>query len=140
MRDAVEQYKKREGRNPPKGYDEWFNFVQRELSDSCPTRLSPFEQLSKDLNLFWGIEGRELRERIESMGEAPIGALGRVRVRNGRVVGWGEMREEGIGKGGEDMERNDARVAMVEMLEELRERGANVPDGEWISRMTLCAS
>lgn len=140
MRDAVKQYKKREGRNPPKGYDEWFNFVQRELSDSCPTKLSPFEQLSKDLNRFWGIEGKELRERIERMGEAPIGALGRVRVRNGRVVGWREMREEAIKAGAEEMERNDARVAMVEMLEELRDRGAKLPNGEWISRMTLCAS
>lgn len=86
--------------------------------------------MSKDLRVFWGIEGRELRDRIERLGEAPVGAMGRVRVRNGRVVGWAEMREEGIRRGGEEMEGNDARVALVEMFEELRNKGAKLPDGE----------
>ncbi|GAA5906454.1 hypothetical protein JCM8208_004665 [Rhodotorula glutinis] len=114
------------GRRPPKGYDAWFNFA----SQRSACRIDGFDELRRSLGVWWGVEGREIRARMDRMGDAgdAASALGRVRVRGGRVVGWDEMRREGLGVGARDMEGKDARRALEDMLQALMDEGVRLPD------------
>ncbi|GAA5846171.1 hypothetical protein JCM9279_005846 [Rhodotorula babjevae] len=114
------------GRRPPKGYDAWFNFASQR--GAC--RLDGFDELRASLGAWWGLSGREIRARMERMGDAgdAASALGRVRVREGRIVRWDEMRREGLGVGARDMERKDARRALEDMLQALIDEGVRLPD------------
>ena len=115
------------GRRPPKGYDAWFNFA----SQRAACRIDGFDDLRRSLGVWGGVEGREIRARMERMGDAgdAASALGRVRVREGRVVRWSEMRKEGLGVGARDMEEKDARRALEDMLQALIDEGVRLPDG-----------
>jgi hypothetical protein len=56
---AVEEYKRRYGRNPPKGFDEWFKFAK----ENGVKIIDEYDQLVRDLEPFWGMGGEELRRR-----------------------------------------------------------------------------
>jgi hypothetical protein len=57
--EAVKKYKRRYGRNPPKGFDEWFKFAQ----ENGVRIIDEYDQLVRDLEPFWGMSGEELRRR-----------------------------------------------------------------------------
>jgi hypothetical protein len=59
LADAVEEYKRRYGRNPPKGFDEWFEFA----TENGVKIIDEYDQLVRDLEPFWGMSGEELRRR-----------------------------------------------------------------------------
>jgi len=56
---AVKEYKRRYGRNPPKGFDEWFEFAK----GNGAKIIDEYDQLVRDLEPFWSISGEELRRR-----------------------------------------------------------------------------
>ena len=56
---AVKEYKRRYGRNPPKGFDEWFKFAKENRAKI----LDEYDQLVRDLEPFWSMSGEELRRR-----------------------------------------------------------------------------
>ena len=56
---AVKEYKRRHGRNPPKGFDEWFKFAK----ENGVKMIDEYDQLVRDLEPFWGMSGEELRRR-----------------------------------------------------------------------------
>ncbi|KAJ6598369.1 glycosyl transferase family 90-domain-containing protein [Mycena vulgaris] len=54
--EAVAEYERRYGRDPPKGFDGWWNYVRKhgvQLADE-------YDQIHKDLEPFWGIEPTDL--------------------------------------------------------------------------------
>lgn len=125
LEEAYARYTARHGRRPPKGYDGWYNFaVQR---GAC--RIDGFDEMYRSLRVWWGLEGSEIRDRMDRLGKAGHGGLGRVRIRNGRLVRWREMIDEGLGVGAANLEGSQARTAWEEMLDELIREGVRLPDG-----------
>jgi hypothetical protein len=59
LADAIREYKWRYGRNPPKGFDEWFEFAK----ENGVKIIDEYDQLIRDLEPFWGMSGEELRRR-----------------------------------------------------------------------------
>ncbi|KAJ7845463.1 hypothetical protein B0H13DRAFT_2095172 [Mycena leptocephala] len=53
---AVVEYRRRYKRNPPKGFDDWWNYV-KEYSVQLPDE---YDQIHADLEPFWGIEPKDL--------------------------------------------------------------------------------
>ncbi|GAA5888682.1 hypothetical protein JCM5296_000064 [Sporobolomyces johnsonii] len=124
LRQAHDRYLAQHARPPPKGYDAWYSFAQK--VGAC--RVEGYDEMYRSLAVWWGVEGGEIRDRIERIGVESAGGLGRVRVRDGRVVKWEEMGAQGLGRGATDMGGSNARTAWEEMLEELGRRGVRLPD------------
>ncbi|GAA6058351.1 hypothetical protein JCM3770_005848 [Rhodotorula araucariae] len=107
-----------DGRRPPKGYDGWYNFAVRH--GAC--RIDGFDELYDSLRVWWGVDGREMRDRMERMGAAP--AIQRVTVTDGKVV----RRAERVGAGSGDTSDETASGALEEMLAALIDEGVRLPD------------
>jgi len=71
LAEAVEEYKKRYGRNPPKGFDEWFEFAK----ENGVKIIDEYDQLVGDLEPFWGMSGKELRRRAIQVRERVLFAI-----------------------------------------------------------------
>ena len=72
---AVQEYKRRYGRNPPKGFDEWFEFAK----ENGVKIIDEYDQLVRDLEPFWGMSGEELRRRaVQVRGASCNGRRARV--------------------------------------------------------------
>ncbi|ORY83578.1 hypothetical protein BCR35DRAFT_290594 [Leucosporidium creatinivorum] len=118
LRDAYEQYiLLHDGRRPPKGWDQWW-FITEEL-EACE---GEFEELYESLRPWWGVRPSEIRERIEEVARSGAKGLGRVRVKGGTVVDWAEMVKEGLPVGDGEVQLDGTRVAVEQMLKELKER------------------
>jgi hypothetical protein len=59
LRQAVVEYRKRYGREPPKGFGEWWQFVQ----DNNVKLVDEFNAIDEDLAPFWDMSGAEFRRR-----------------------------------------------------------------------------
>lgn len=59
LRAAVKEYKRRYGRNPPKGFDAWWHFAQA----NNVKMVDEYDGLISDLEPFWGMTGEEFRQR-----------------------------------------------------------------------------
>lgn len=59
LKAAIQQYKKRYGRPPPKGFDEWWNFVKK----NDVQMVDEYDGLMEDLKPFWELSGDELKRR-----------------------------------------------------------------------------
>jgi len=59
LRAAVAEYKRRYGRNPPKGFDAWWRFAQ----ENNVKMVDEYDGLISDLELFWEMTGAEFRQR-----------------------------------------------------------------------------
>ena len=59
LRAAVKEYKRRYGRNPPKGFDAWWSFAQA----NKVKMIDEYDGLISDLEPFWGMTGEEFRQR-----------------------------------------------------------------------------
>lgn len=59
LRAAVAEYKRRYGRNPPKGFDAWWGFAQA----NKVKMVDEYDGLISDLEPFWGMTGEEFRQR-----------------------------------------------------------------------------
>ncbi|KAF9462250.1 hypothetical protein BDZ94DRAFT_1166281 [Collybia nuda] len=78
LKAAVTEYKKRYNRNPPKGFDEWWDFAQ----EHDVKMVDEYDGLVKDLAPFWELSGEELRRRTLQVGELP--SIDVVRLRGGK--------------------------------------------------------
>lgn len=56
--DAAQAYRKRRGRHPPPGFDEWFEYAK---SNNALIVEDFFDQIYDDLQPFWGLEPAILR-------------------------------------------------------------------------------
>ncbi|KAG2006903.1 capsular associated protein [Coprinopsis cinerea AmutBmut pab1-1] len=89
LKAAVAEYKRRYKRPPPKGFDEWWKFVQR----NDVKLVDEYDGLVEDLEPFWGMSGVELRRRAVQAGELPFVDL--VRIRNGKSESV-NLKDEGV--------------------------------------------
>ncbi|GAA5893905.1 hypothetical protein JCM6882_003124 [Rhodosporidiobolus microsporus] len=125
LEEAYALYVRKRGRRPPRGWDGWYQFAV--ANGACRT-ADGFDELYSSLEVWWGVTGGEIRARMEAMGGRDANALGRVRVREGRVVGWEEMEEQGVGRGMDNMGESYARRAWVGMMQGLIDEGVKLPD------------
>lgn len=61
--EAVAEYKRRYGRDPPKGFDKWYWYAVKHkfvLKDE-------FDAIDEDLRPFWALSGQELRRRVDQV-------------------------------------------------------------------------
>ena len=59
LRDAVVEYRTRYGREPPKGFDDWWQFAQ----DNNVKLVDEFNAIDEDLAPFWDMPPEEFRRR-----------------------------------------------------------------------------
>lgn len=59
LKQAVAEYKKRYGRDPPAGFDKWWEFAV----ENGVRLVDEFDGLVEDLEPFWSLTGEEFRER-----------------------------------------------------------------------------
>lgn len=64
---AIDEYRRRYNRNPPKGFDDWFNFA----IENNVTMIDEYDSLMKDFLPFWELSGQEFRERVHLAGRLP---------------------------------------------------------------------
>lgn len=60
VHDAAEAYRRRRGRQPPPGFDAWFNFA---ANSSALIIEDFFDRIYDDLNPFWGVPAKRIREQ-----------------------------------------------------------------------------
>jgi hypothetical protein len=79
--DAAQQYRERRGRQPPPGFDLWFEFAR---NHSAVLVEEFFDRIYDDLNPFWGVSAKQMREQAKTFEHA-------ISVRNGSVTqrSWG---------------------------------------------------
>jgi hypothetical protein len=64
LKEAVRVYQTRhDGRNPPKGFDKWWQFV----TDHGVLLVDEFDSVSEDLEPFWQLTGEEFRARVKEV-------------------------------------------------------------------------
>ncbi|WWC85878.1 uncharacterized protein L201_000745 [Kwoniella dendrophila CBS 6074] len=111
--EAVNEYKKRYGMNPPKGFDEWYEFALKHNS----IIIDEYDQLHKDLKPFWLFSGEELRRRCIQVGFLPSVDLVRIEK--------GQTRTIDVSKGFDDSEVGARAKGFRVMLEKFQ---AKLPD------------
>ncbi|KAJ3571640.1 hypothetical protein NP233_g3610 [Leucocoprinus birnbaumii] len=77
LEDAVKEYRRRYKRSPPKGFEEWWDYAQR----NDVKMVDEFDGLMSDLEPFWQLSGEEIRRRTLQVGELP--SIHLVRIRGG---------------------------------------------------------
>jgi hypothetical protein len=77
---AVAEYKKRYGRPPPRGFDQWYNFAVKHKF----VMIDEFDTVVEDLAPFWNLEGQEVRDRARLVGALP--SIDVVQVRGGKAT------------------------------------------------------
>lgn len=76
VHDAAEAYRQRRGRQPPPGFDAWFNFAKE--NDAIIVE-DFWDRIYDDLGPFWGVPAKQIREQANSY-------LHRISVRNGNAT------------------------------------------------------
>ncbi len=60
---AVAEYRRRYGRDPPKGFDDWWTFARsRDVK-----MIDDYDAINEDLSPFWNFSGTELRRRVNQV-------------------------------------------------------------------------
>ena len=76
LEDAAQQYRDRRGRQPPPGFDKWFAFAR---NNSAVMVEEFFDRIYDDLNPFWGVSAKQMREQAKTFEHA-------ISVRKGTVT------------------------------------------------------
>ena len=61
LKRAVAEYKRRYGRNPPKGFDQWWDFARKHNVKI----VDDYDAVFEDLAPFWNMSGEEFRTRVD---------------------------------------------------------------------------
>lgn len=105
---AVKEYRRRYKRDPPKGFDIWFEFAKANNT----VMIDEYDQLMRDLEPFWQLSGKEIRQRCIDVGYLPSVDL--VRIENGKT------RTIDVSKGFEDSEVGARAKGFRVMLEKFQ--------------------
>jgi len=65
LKKAVVEYKRRYGRNPPKGFDQWWDFARR----NDVKIVDDYDAIFEDLAPFRDMSGEEFRARVDVVRE-----------------------------------------------------------------------
>ena len=113
LSQAVEEYERRYGMSPPKGFDLWYQFAV----DNGAVIIDEYDQLLRDLTPFWLFSGEEVRRRCIQVGFLPSVDL--VRIENGTT------RTIDVSKGFDDSEVGARAKGFRVMLEKFQK---HLPD------------
>lgn len=86
LREAADAYRRRRRRHPPPGFDVWYQYAK---DNGAIIVEEFFDQIYHDLNPFWGINPRSIREHAASMALNHNLQNG-ISVRNGRARSNGD--------------------------------------------------
>ena len=78
---AVAQYRRRYTRNPPPGFDHWYEYASKRDS----VIIDQYDQIYDDLLPFWSVEPSELRRLTMQLSADPWNEVGFINIRNGSV-------------------------------------------------------
>ena len=70
--EAVAEYKRRYGRDPPRGFDDWWEFAKEQDFKL----VDEFDAVVEDLAPFWALSGEELRQRTYLVGSTSSARVG----------------------------------------------------------------
>ncbi|KAG6873384.1 hypothetical protein C0995_016194 [Termitomyces sp. Mi166 len=79
LKEAVEEYRRRYKRGPPRGFDKWWEFARK----NNVKFVDEYDGLVGDLEPFWEMSGEELRRRVGQVGQLP--SIDLVRIKNGEA-------------------------------------------------------
>ena len=65
LKKAVAEYQRRYGRNPPKGFDQWWDFTRKHNVKI----VDDYDAVFEDLSPFWDMSGEEFRARVDVVRE-----------------------------------------------------------------------
>ncbi|GAA5873975.1 hypothetical protein JCM8547_001592 [Rhodosporidiobolus lusitaniae] len=94
FRQAVEEYKRRYGRNPPKGFDRWYAFAKAHKV----LLIDEFDLIDKDFKIFRAFKPSVFRKRVEHTPVA-MDTTWTIRVENGRIIREGPLWDHNRAKG-----------------------------------------
>jgi hypothetical protein len=80
LAEAAAEYKRRYGRPPPKGFDDWFAFA----TANGAVMIDEYDQLVDDLRPFWLLSGAEIRRR--SLAVSLLPSVDLVHVQGGKAL------------------------------------------------------
>ncbi|TCD65305.1 capsule-associated protein CAP1 [Steccherinum ochraceum] len=80
LEEAVREYRRRYRRDPPRGFDHWWQFVK----DNDVLMIDEYDAIAEDLAPFWELPADEVRRRADVAGSLP--SIDLVRVRNGNAT------------------------------------------------------
>lgn len=73
--EAVKEYRRRYGRGVPRGFDQWWNYVQKhdiQLPDD-------YDSIHHDIEPFWGLDPKELNASLEPSPRADTYIIGKLK-------------------------------------------------------------
>ncbi|GAA5908906.1 hypothetical protein JCM6882_005480 [Rhodosporidiobolus microsporus] len=85
LREAVQEYRRRYKRNPPRGFEKWWAYARANrvvLTDE-------YDQIHRDLEPFWALEPGDLAHRVEVMQDREESFT--IQVKEGKVSETGEQ-------------------------------------------------
>jgi hypothetical protein len=81
FKETVSKYRTKYGRNPPPGFQEWYQFAR----DKNVHNVDDFEQIMDDLRPFWGIEPSVIRSLAAHMSESKEAAVSGIHIRKKKI-------------------------------------------------------
>jgi hypothetical protein len=105
LKAAAAEYRRRYGRAPPKGFDQWFKFAQ----ENDAMMIDEYDGLVRDLEPFWNLTGEELRRRSRQVAALP--SINLVRIEGGAAKAVQVLKD-----GFHDTEENARANGFVQML------------------------
>ncbi|GAA5983389.1 hypothetical protein JCM10908_000268 [Rhodotorula pacifica] len=96
--EAVEEYKRRYGRNPPKGFDRWYAFAKAHNV----LLIDEFDLIDKDLLMYRAFKPEVFRKRVTYLPEA-MDTTWTIRVQRGRIYREGPLGHHDRAKGVEKL-------------------------------------
>jgi hypothetical protein len=114
LSEAVREYRRRYKRDPPAGFDKWFEFAKEHKA----VMIDEYDQLIRDLEPFWQLTGKDLRQRCIDVGYLPSVDL--VRIENGST------RTIDVNNGFEDSEVGARAKGFRVMLEKFQKHLPNM--------------
>ncbi|GAA5975973.1 hypothetical protein JCM11641_002854 [Rhodosporidiobolus odoratus] len=92
--EAVREYKRRYGRNPPKGFDRWYAFAEAHQV----LLIDEFDLIDKDLLMYRAFKPSAFRKRVAHIPVA-MDTTWTIRIENGRVLREGPLFDHDRAKG-----------------------------------------
>lgn len=86
LQEATAEYRRRYSREPPPGFDKWFEYARKQDS----VLIDNFDQINHDLRPFWRIDPKRLRKNIDFMAREHSYACLLREVKNGELFAEGE--------------------------------------------------
>lgn len=81
LKEAVREYRRRYDRNPPPGFDKWYEYATKRSS----LIIDDFDNIYEDLLPFWALEPKILRERTRDVISDTWNEAGEIIIRAGKA-------------------------------------------------------